>query len=116
MRKAILECRGPLITTKDAGYLFSSAKRPNADVVRGAMANLVKDALGETAQVGKSLVFFKTMPEKVNETNLEIYRVDIEVCSSQFWKAPADEKKREDVKKYLKNRPNELEIVDRLGV
>ena len=56
------------------------------------------------------------MPEKVNETNLEIYRVDIEVCTSQFWKAPVDEKKREDAKKYLKNRPNELEIVDHLGV
>ena len=36
VRKAILECR-------------ASTKRPNADVIRGAMANLVKDALGETA-------------------------------------------------------------------
>ena len=77
-----MECKGPLITTRDVGYLFSSAKRPNADAVRGAMTTLVRDALGETAQVGKSLVFYKTMPDKVNETNLEIYRVDIEVYTT----------------------------------
>ena len=54
------------------------------------MSNFLKDRLGETTKVGKGIVFYKIMPEKVNKTDLEVYKVDIHAYTSQFWKAPVD--------------------------
>ena len=57
------------------------------------MSNFVKDGLGKTTKVGKGIMFYKIMPENVNKTDLEAYKVDIYAYTSQFWKAPVDEKK-----------------------
>ena len=70
------------------------------------MSNLVKDGLNETSKVGKGIVFYKIMPERLTKQTWRSTRstsMPIRLSSGRLqWMR----KKREDTRKYLQNNPS----------
>ena len=110
VRRTILQCQGPLISVRDAVFLFSSNKRPTAETVKAVMKSFEKDDMGTLIQVQKSTVFLKALPDVVKGETLEMYNVTKECYTDEFFKVPSDEKRVENIRRFLEQHPEKDKI------
>jgi len=85
-RKVLLGLPGPFLSSKRVYNSFSSSQRPTPSQTEVAMRELEQDGFGTVQHIGRSMVFYKTLPSEISPAALlNQYGTNMETYTDNFF-------------------------------